>query len=225
MMRDPLLFVPTLLTVNVSLTACRSLVTVTMGYVDPSAAMKPRYTSSTTYSWSYPSTILLIPPIVLTLQSSCLFIHTKSQALPYIRKAILPLALYTIWYSCSLPDHSFFHPMKDFVHLNTVIQLSKFWACMRSVEFAFSDPSDYKWIGYKQVYKDSKDPTDRGKDDAIHVNGYKMPGSPISNEASIENKQSVNAHDGRGSPVANPSHRTPGTFHPILLGWLNLCSL
>lgn len=167
--------------------------------------------------WTYPSATLLIPPVILTLQSSLLFIDPSSSLSPLssrtFRLAILPLSLYAIWHSCSLYHQSFFHPVRDFVHLNTVIQLSKFWACIRSIEFAICDKDEYKWIGYEKAYEKS----DGSKEKQMtHVNGKRNGGHTEQAQPGSKTKSK--------SSLGDLQDRTGGR-NPLLLGWLNLCSL
>lgn len=104
--------------------------------------------------------------------------------------------------------------MKDFIHFNTVIQLSKFWACIRSIEFAIADSDEYKWIGYERAYADVGDnhkETDRNNDDD---EGQKQKKKTQANE-----RENVSGHKIDGVKTLRD------TRHPVLLGWLNLCSL
>lgn len=165
------------------------------------------------YTWTYPSSYLLIPPIILTLQSTLLFLP-KSHFLNHLRLSLLPLCLIAIYYSCSSIDKSFFHPVKDFVHFNTVIQLSKFWACIRSIEFAIADSREYEWIGYERAYAEGGDiskETDRKDDDD---DGQKQ-----------KKKTQANGRENVSDLKIDGVDTLKDTRHPVLLGWLNLCSL
>lgn len=183
-----------------------------------------RFGESTT--WTYPSTCLLVPPIVLTLQSTLVFIHPSSSfyslsSSSTFRLALLPLSLHAIWHSCSLPEGSFFHPLRDFVHLNTVIQLSKFWACMRSIEFAVADRQEYEWIGYEKAYLDNH----RGKNDKPSNRGKEMTHSFESDvdKSKADKLRGIKTSEDEGAITSNPASMEKR--NPILLGWLNLCSL
>lgn len=51
--------------------------------------------------------------------------------------------------------HTYFEPKRDFVIFNVIIQISRAWACFRSVELATAS-QQYRWIGYAAAYDDAK---------------------------------------------------------------------
>lgn len=106
--------------------------------------------------------------------------------------------------------------MKDFVHLNTVIQLAKFWACMRAVEFAISDKEEYKWIGYEKAYSDVEHKSDKKKK-MTYDSTYEKEKNNDS-PTTLSNTKITNDNSGKSDEIV-------GSRNPFLLGWLNLCSL
>lgn len=97
--------------------------------------------------WTAPSWSLVVPPVLLTLQST-LCQYEQSRALRLFRLALLPLCLHATWTCCN----TYFMPARDFVIFNVIIQITKAWSCFRSIELATAR-QQYTWIGYSAAYK------------------------------------------------------------------------
>lgn len=56
---------------------------------------------------------------------------------------------------------TYFEPRKDLVIFNIIIQITRAWACFRSVELATAS-KQYRWIGYAAAYDNKKEANKSG---------------------------------------------------------------
>lgn len=98
----------------------------------------------------WPSASLLVPPLLLTIQSA-LCQYPQSAYFRIVRLLLLPICLYATW-TCM---DTYFEPKRDMIIFNIIIHISRAWACFRSVELATAS-DQYRWIGYASAYDPSK---------------------------------------------------------------------
>lgn len=92
---------------------------------------------------------------------------------------------------------------------------------MRSVEFAVSDVKEYKWIGYEKAYssQDISDTTDDGKP------SNRETGMTHSSENIPDKRENGKPETSEEISDQYVNEKLTDSRNPILLGWLNLCSL
>lgn len=130
------------------------------------------------------------------------------RAADLIHLAALPLALY-ITYTCT---DTYFYPQQDFVIFNTVIQLTKVWACLRSIELAATS-LPHTWIGLEQAYRMTSAPSEE-RLQQVH-------------KPRLQKSLSNGANDSSREPAIDAERKSMprGVLQTLSYAWSDVCSL
>lgn len=125
-----------------------------------------------TPSWTAPTALTAVPTLIQWLQCSLLFVSpdlVNPRTMAYIRAAILPLCIYSIWKCYSHPQYSYFTPARDFLHLNIVLQVGKYLGVVKAIEYSLCDSREYAWTGYSWAYEHSDNSRSTPREDGDTV--------------------------------------------------------